>query len=40
MADASSAITSATGALQRSGVSTSSSKVMPGPSAGTVSSIP
>src|SRR5262245_18684974 len=40
MADASSAITIATGALQRIGVSTSSTSVMPGPRAGTVSSIP
>src|SRR2546427_7637009 len=40
MADASSAITRATGALQRIGVSTRSTSVMPGPSVGTVSSIP
>src|SRR4029453_15909046 len=40
MADASSAIASATGRLQKIGVSTSSARVTPGPSVGTASSIP
>src|SRR6266581_753662 len=40
MADASSAIASATGRLQKIGVSTSSASVTPGPSVGIASSIP
>src|SRR5262245_5447696 len=40
MADASSAITRATGRLQKIGVSTSSARVTPGPSVGTASSMP
>src|SRR4029450_3209836 len=40
MADASSAIASATGRLQKIGVSTSSARVTPGPSVGTASSMP
>src|SRR4029453_1683266 len=40
MADASSAIASATGRLQKIGVSTSSARVTPGPSVGIASSMP